>query len=50
MPLDFHKPFQNKIIKLNNIINKSSDDLEIIYPETELSIKLREALENAKNS
>jgi hypothetical protein len=49
MPSDYHRPFQNKILKLNSIINKSNDDFELTYPETELSIKLKEALENAKN-
>ncbi|OCW73617.1 NB-ARC domain-containing protein [Elizabethkingia anophelis] len=48
MPIDYHRPFQSKVERLNNIVNKSENEIEINYPETELSVKLREALENTK--
>jgi hypothetical protein len=44
MPADYHKPFLSKLVKLDNIINKTEET--VTYPETELSIKLKAALEN----
>ncbi|MDM1036287.1 hypothetical protein HXZ91_17715 [Myroides odoratimimus] len=46
MPADYHKPFQNKLVKLNSILNKDED--EIIYPDTQLGIKLKEAFVKSK--
>lgn len=48
MPADYHKPFQTKIVKLNNIINKSELEDEITYPETELGMKLKAALQESR--
>ena len=48
MPADYHKPFQTKIVKLNNIINKSDLEDEITYPETELGMKLKAALQESR--
>ncbi|WP_367754528.1 NB-ARC domain-containing protein [Flavobacterium sp. WC2430] len=42
LPIDFHKPFISKMVKLDAILNKTEET--IIYPETELSIKLKKAL------
>lgn len=44
MPADYHKPFNSKLVKLDNIINKTEET--VTYPETELSMKLKEALNN----
>ena len=42
LPADFHKPFMNKIVKLDSILNKTQETLN--YPESDLGMKLKQAL------
>ena len=42
LPADFHKPFMNKIVKLDSILNKTQKTLN--YPESDLGMKLKQAL------
>ena len=42
MPIDFHRPFLNKMVKLDSIQNKTQETIN--YPETDLGMKLKQAL------
>jgi hypothetical protein len=42
LPIDFHKPFMNKIVKLDSILNKTVETIN--YPESDLGMKLKQAL------